>query len=988
MRSRGRLEAEITERLSRLSAEDMQRVAEDYARIRHPQRFPHFDFRAFSPEGKTRKGWPDAWVCLDGRKDGVEATGDKSKSGVEQHLRDDLAKAIAQDPPLAGLILVSGSPAVQPTDDEIADWRRPFIDDAGIPAENLQLVFGPGLIADLVRPEFARTRVEVLCIRDIPAHFRLIRPRSGPDEGRLNSAFIPSEDDYAKGRVYRPALADQVLAELDQHGRALIRGVGASGKTVLAWLLGLEAAEQRRPAFYLDLANYADAGGQLGNALIDDLHRFAHPDTLFIIDNCHLDEPLAKQIALGWEDLFQDQRPRMLLVGRELRTTRGSPIDGLSLPTLALRARQAEVLGVYRRLAARYASGSKPPEPPSDVVDAWVRTFGGDPNAPDTTTDLIAFSVALLRRTRRVLAGDWALTARDAADEVRDAYLDKLSEGEKHNLIRLCACQEIEAQLPQEALADPYAGLRTCERRSGLVFSGEVGRFGEYKRYRFAHAALAQLIVTARGPSVSLRRERLAMAQQYPFVSQLFLWRLHMLGSEGEATEIARTMLAQPNLLLEMGALNWLYGFCLRVKSIEVPLPPQLGEVLTNTDNRERLTERALETPLHFLVNFLDHAARTDQLKPVFDALAADLAAPENRGRLAERALETPLDSLASFLGYAARTDKLRPIFKALPESLRSAQNLRKLSSVMARSPLDAIVSVMRSDNATELWLAAFSEIDLEIWNQSMRGAANQKLDAFVAFQRIAFEKNRIELTHAPALALVERSMAAAWHQSTIGLRHLSHVVRLAVDASPTQIDAFLARVATPKWLDGLYGTVSAGALAGSLFSFGRLLDLEKSGFLRRPTLGQRLRRELQTGGNRKPELDAQAIALLGACKTIGITINEKPHIRSSLRKLLVIRQPSPDLTAIGTLQIQFWLGLRELARLRRDAPPVPPELVQPILDLWMATAASDVDEGLPPPAQELDAEMISWLEHCRAAGWRLVPPDEEFGSGGDQPEP
>ncbi|QQO57560.1 MAG: hypothetical protein N838_33630 [Thiohalocapsa sp. PB-PSB1] len=38
MRSRSRLEAEITERLSRLSAEDMQRVAEDYARIRHPQR--------------------------------------------------------------------------------------------------------------------------------------------------------------------------------------------------------------------------------------------------------------------------------------------------------------------------------------------------------------------------------------------------------------------------------------------------------------------------------------------------------------------------------------------------------------------------------------------------------------------------------------------------------------------------------------------------------------------------------------------------------------------------------------------------------------------------------------------------------------------------------------------------------------------------------------------------------------------------------------
>jgi hypothetical protein len=97
----------------------------------------------------------------------------------------------------------------------------------------------------------------------------------------------------------------------------------------------------------------------------------------------------------------------------------------------------------------------------------------------------------------------------------------------------------------------------------GLVFAGKIGRFGEYKRYRFAHASLAQLIVTASGPSVSLRRERWAMAQQYPSVSQLFLWRLQMLGSEDEATEIARTMLAQPNLLLEMGTLHRLYGFCI-----------------------------------------------------------------------------------------------------------------------------------------------------------------------------------------------------------------------------------------------------------------------------------------------------------------------------------------------------------------------------------------------------------------------------------------
>ncbi len=202
MTTRSRLEAEITDRLSRLSAED-------YARIRHPERFPRFDFRAFSLEGKSRPGWPDAWVCLDDRKDGVEATGDKSKAGIEKHLWEDLDKAIAHDPPLAGLIIGSGCPTVHLSADEIADWRGRFITDACIPADRLELVLGPGLVADLARPGFARTRAEVLRISDAPTHFKLVRARSGPDEGRLNSAFIPSAEDYEKGRVHRPAAADE-----------------------------------------------------------------------------------------------------------------------------------------------------------------------------------------------------------------------------------------------------------------------------------------------------------------------------------------------------------------------------------------------------------------------------------------------------------------------------------------------------------------------------------------------------------------------------------------------------------------------------------------------------------------------------------------------------------------------------------------------------------------------------------------------------------
>lgn len=248
MTTRSRLEAQIIDALAHLSAEDMQRVAEDYARIRYPARFPRFDFRAFSREGKSRPGWPDAWISVGGRVDGVEATGDKAKAGVEGHLREDLEKAGNFDPPLAGLIIVSGCPTVTLSADEIAAWRRRFITEAGVDEKGLDLVFGGGLVAELARPEFARTRIEVLRLPDAPVHFKLVRARRGPDEGRLNSAFIPSEKDYAAGRVHRPEAANQVLVHLEQEGRVLVRGIGASGKTVLAWLLALEGADRRQPA--------------------------------------------------------------------------------------------------------------------------------------------------------------------------------------------------------------------------------------------------------------------------------------------------------------------------------------------------------------------------------------------------------------------------------------------------------------------------------------------------------------------------------------------------------------------------------------------------------------------------------------------------------------------------------------------------------------------------------------------------------------------
>ena len=132
MTGRSRLEASIAIALAGLSEADMQRVAEDYARIRYQARFPRFDFRAFSPEGKSRGGWPDAWIDDSGRVDGVEATCAKQKNAVEKHLEDYLKKARQREPKLAGFLHVSGHPGVQMSHTDVAGWRKRFIDEAGI----------------------------------------------------------------------------------------------------------------------------------------------------------------------------------------------------------------------------------------------------------------------------------------------------------------------------------------------------------------------------------------------------------------------------------------------------------------------------------------------------------------------------------------------------------------------------------------------------------------------------------------------------------------------------------------------------------------------------------------------------------------------------------------------------------------------------------------------------------------------------------------
>ena len=83
---------------------------------------------------------------------------------------------------------------------------------------------------------------------------RLALPPDNPQ-----AEFIPSSEEYENGWVHRSEYAERAVSHLESEGRVLVRGVGASGKTVLAWLLAVEASRLGRPAYCVDFTRLGES---------------------------------------------------------------------------------------------------------------------------------------------------------------------------------------------------------------------------------------------------------------------------------------------------------------------------------------------------------------------------------------------------------------------------------------------------------------------------------------------------------------------------------------------------------------------------------------------------------------------------------------------------------------------------------------------------------------------------------------------------------
>ncbi len=818
-----------------------------------------------------------------------------------------------------------------------------------------------------------------------------------------SEAFAPSLKEFREGLVHRSILSDKVEARLATHGWAWVRGRGAAGKTVLAIQIALGYEAKSYPAYYLNLAT---TEVEIAEAF-DALTAFTNEQVLFIIDNVHLNEDFAREVFDFWQENARGSL--LLLLGRATTLTdeRGlsNPLEDLQAEALTLTVNPDDLTGVFHRIARKIPFRTATfPTPPAIMLQQWQKLFGGD---------LIAFSAAVARRINQLTMSDWQLQPQDAANYVREQYLDKANEAERTNLLRMAVVAELEYPMPVDQI------YRTDMRdllRSGVAYRAATSRNGKHDYYHLIHAGLGELLLTALGYSterlIEFKTIQLcSIVQQSPFIGENLIRALEVANRKQEAITVLQSIVE-----LDQSTLSAFYtlGFqslpmsCERLVSFgllstyeidqklskqplalsQAALRTPLGDLVTFLNYAERklplvfaelqrtlaqpdqlsaLNQAALRTPLDSLVTFLNYAER--KLPLVFAELQRTLVQPEQLSALNQAALRTPLDHLATFLNYAEV--KLPLVFTELQQSLAESQSINILAQTACRAGFTQLLGFLRS---TDIAFEVLAAIDREEWDRVRLTPESVLPDFFHSLSKELQRLGKPELAEAPARALIHSAVPQHWHTHVIMLLHLSQVLRLGQAAGTVAITQFLDRIVTPHWLEQQYTNASSGSIASTLFGIWGNCEYFVFDYFRLSSLTSRLNAEMKKLSKRAPEDISAALQLLGTSTLLGVKANNA-HAKwpEQVRDTIRFAAPRAGMLTIGYIQIQLWLGLREMARLRSDRVVVPAKAGEQILTLWKNS------KGYNDKQQRLNIWMIDWLERCKKSDWVLVPDNSQL---------
>jgi hypothetical protein len=676
----------------------------------------------------------------------------------------------------------------------------------------------------------------------------------------------------------------------------------------LAHILAADEADGARSTYYLDLTVREFGAEELYNQAVEDFVEFGGPGVTFIIDNVHLGERLAAELVGAWTEVGLSAGSRLLLLGRERNTPQGSPLGGHE--PLMLRAGADELRGVVARLLAR--EGRSSPPICAAQTREWIATFGGDPDDPQTSVDLVAFSAAVQRQLAALGNGVMELRPEDAVEGVRTRYWRPVEAREEAaNLQRLAALAVLEVVPTDDALPFPSTGFPTSGR-GGLVLFQDAGNGGR-KFYRLAHPALGQLLLRAIGIADQGAGERRAAARERAALALRLAY---------QAVDPDETAAMRNHFVDAARSGSWLESCANLHDAIVVARALPRENVATAAE-----LDTALASSVHL------------------------------RQLLAECRSPATWILFLSFLRQRAMSQTLESIVR------QGRDTSLKLARMLLGTKAHQVASFLRFHPAGAEIMQA---IPPEEW-ASMQLAHAPKITATETVSAlIHFEKQgRPDLARPPALAQVIAADPPQWRDAD--LTHLSHILRLA-HAEAHEAEPLIVALDSAGWLSSTVKVLSTGALSGALLSLFNHVPETVLAHLPVDALEQRVGAELRDHAASGGEPGTRAICLLGTASEICPSLSIPPDVSWPSAKVIAsmvsLRVRKDSLQQLGTHEIQLWLGLVRVAELRNDPVELPNEQGRRVLRLLNVTRA---------PSARSDAlrlRLVSRLERLDEVAW------------------